>query len=79
MSDNIRIIQADINDARQLHETEVLSFPSEKAASIEAFVTAAKNAGKKHISLTCKEALIGFYESFGYTERGISDYSNPTI
>ena len=40
---------------------------------MEAFVTAEKNAGKKHISLTCKEALIGFYESFGYTARGISD------
>ena len=37
MSDNIRIIHADINDARQLHETEVLSFSPEKAASLEAF------------------------------------------
>ena len=27
----------EINDARQLHEIEVLSFPPEKAASLEAF------------------------------------------
>lgn len=149
MSGNIRIIQADPQDVRQLHEIEVLSFPPEKAASLEAFeyrlrefpqwffkaeadgriiglingscskkpyitddlyeqgggfdesgenlliyglavhpeyrhtgvaqrlmekfVTAAKNAGKKHISLTCKEALIGFYESLGYTKRGVSE------
>lgn len=149
MSDNIRITQAELADARELHEIEVLSFPPEKAASLEAFeyrlrefpqwffkaesdgriiglingsssnkpyitddlyeqggdyddsgedlliyglavrpeyrhsgiahrlmeafISAAKNADKKHISLTCKEGLIGFYESLGYTKRGISD------
>ena len=37
MSDKINIIQADINDAAQLHEIEVMSFPPQKAASLEAF------------------------------------------
>lgn len=32
----------------------------------------AKQAGKSRVSLTCKEALIGFYESFGYSNHGIS-------
>lgn len=29
--------------------------------------------GKKRASLTCKEKLIPFYESFGYTNHGISE------
>lgn len=29
--------------------------------------------GKKRVSLTCKEKLIGFYESFGYSNHGISE------
>lgn len=32
----------------------------------------AKERGKKRASLTCKEALITFYESFGYSNHGIS-------
>ncbi|MCR5540140.1 MAG: GNAT family N-acetyltransferase [Ruminococcus sp.] len=149
MSDSIRILQASAEDVSQLHEIEVISFPPEKAASLEAFeyrlrefpqwffkaeadgriiglingscskkpyitddlyeqgggfdesgenlliyglavhpefrhtgvahklmetfVASAKKAGKKHISLTCKEALTGFYESLGYTNRGVSE------
>ncbi|ADU22363.1 GNAT family N-acetyltransferase [Ruminococcus albus] len=148
MSEKINIIQADINDAAQLHEIEVMSFPPQKAASLEAFeyrlrkfpqwffkaeksgkivglingsssnklyitddlygsdggydengenlliyglavhpdfrhtrvahllmdnmINAARSSCKKHISLTCKEALIGFYESLGFTKRGVS-------
>lgn len=33
----------------------------------------AKAKGKKRASLTCKEALIPFYESFGYSNHGISE------
>ncbi len=32
----------------------------------------AKEHGKKRVSLTCKESLITFYESFGYRNHGIS-------
>ena len=38
-----------------------------------AFLEKAVSAGKKHVSLTCKESLIGFYESFGYSNHGISE------
>ena len=37
------------------------------------FINAAEAAGKKHISLTCKESLIGFYEGMGYSNHGISE------
>lgn len=33
----------------------------------------AKEHGKKRVSLTCKETLITFYESFGYKNHGISE------
>ena len=33
----------------------------------------AKSAGIHHVSLTCKESLIGFYESMGYSNHGISE------
>ena len=33
----------------------------------------AKAAGVKHVSLTCKESLTGFYESMGYSNHGISE------
>ena len=33
----------------------------------------AKARGKKRASLTCKEHLIGFYESFGFRNHGISE------
>ena len=33
----------------------------------------AKKSGKKRASLTCKESLIGFYESFGFRNHGISE------
>lgn len=33
----------------------------------------AKESGKKRASLTCKESLITFYESFGYRNYGISE------
>ena len=32
----------------------------------------AKAKGKKRVSLTCKESLISFYESFGFRNHGIS-------
>ncbi len=40
---------------------------------MEHFIGAARAAGKKHISLTCKESLIGFYESLGYSCHGLSE------
>ena len=33
----------------------------------------AKARGKKRASLTCKESLIGFYESFGFRNHGVSE------
>ncbi|SDA24292.1 Ribosomal protein S18 acetylase RimI [Ruminococcus sp. YE71] len=36
-------------------------------------LTEAKKAGKKHVSLTCKESLIGFYEGMGYSNHGLSE------
>ena len=33
----------------------------------------AKARGKKRVSLTCKESLIVFYESFGFKNHGISE------
>lgn len=33
----------------------------------------AKARGKKRVSLTCKESLIGFYESFGFRNHGVSE------
>lgn len=38
-----------------------------------AFIEAAGKAGKTHISLTCKESLITFYESLGYKNHGVSE------
>ena len=38
-----------------------------------AYLKKAAAAGKKHISLTCKESLIPFYESFGYKNHGVSE------
>ena len=40
---------------------------------MSAFIEAARQAGKTHISLTCKESLITFYESLGYTNHGVSE------
>ncbi|MBR1423080.1 MAG: GNAT family N-acetyltransferase [Ruminococcus sp.] len=40
---------------------------------MEHFLNAAKAAGKEHVSLTCKESLIGFYESMGYSNHGLSE------
>lgn len=36
-------------------------------------LTVAKERGKKRVSLTCKESLITFYESFGYRNHGLSE------
>lgn len=36
-------------------------------------LSAAKESGKRRVSLTCKERLIPFYESFGYTNHGVSE------
>ena len=33
----------------------------------------AKERGKTRVSLTCKEELVGFYESFGFIDHGISE------
>lgn len=35
-------------------------------------IGAAKQRGKKGLILTCKDRLIGFYESFGYRSLGVS-------
>lgn len=40
---------------------------------MEHILSEAKKQGKKHVSLTCKEKLIQFYESFGYSNHGISE------
>lgn len=37
------------------------------------FIEEAKKDGRKKIFLTCKQHLIGFYEQFGYVNKGISD------
>ena len=36
------------------------------------YITLAKERNKKGIFLTCKDHLIGFYESFGYKHLGVS-------
>ncbi|MCH5184617.1 MAG: GNAT family N-acetyltransferase [Oscillospiraceae bacterium] len=149
LNNEIKIVNADLDDLDALHEIETLSFSAEKAASREAFayrlknypqwfykaeyngrivglidgspsdkkyitddlyredggfdekgenvlifglavhpdfrnrgiahklmkhiLSAAKEQGKKRISLTCKESLISFYESFGYKNHGTSE------
>lgn len=35
-------------------------------------IEAARTAGRKGLILTCKDRLIGFYESFGYRSLGVS-------
>jgi O-acetylhomoserine (thiol)-lyase len=40
---------------------------------MEHILNKAKEQGKTHVSLTCKEALIPFYESLGYHNHGISE------
>ncbi|MGL5434015.1 MAG: GNAT family N-acetyltransferase [Lachnospiraceae bacterium] len=35
-------------------------------------IVAARSRGRKGLILTCKEPLIGFYESFGYRNLGVS-------
>ena len=40
---------------------------------MEHFLNAAMAAGKTHVSLTCKESLIGFYEGMGYSSHGLSE------
>lgn len=40
---------------------------------MHAFIKKAKTEGRKGLILTCKKHLIGFYESFGYRNMGISD------
>ncbi|MGN1090563.1 MAG: GNAT family N-acetyltransferase, partial [Huintestinicola sp.] len=39
---------------------------------MEHILRIAAERGKKRVSLTCKEALIPFYESFGYSNHGVS-------
>ena len=36
------------------------------------YITLAKERNKKGIFLTCKDHLIGFYESFGYKHLGVT-------
>ncbi len=36
-------------------------------------LSSAKERGKKRVSLTCEEELIGFYESFGFQNHGVSE------
>lgn len=38
-----------------------------------------KKSGKEKMVLTCKENLIGFYESFGYKNYGVSDSTHGGV
>ena len=40
---------------------------------MEHIIACAKAVGIKHISLTCKQSLISFYESMGFKNHGISE------
>lgn len=40
---------------------------------MEHMLSAARTAGVAHVSLTCKESLIVFYESMGYSKHGVSE------
>lgn len=35
-------------------------------------IAEARNAGRKHMVLTCKDRLIHYYEKFGYVNKGVS-------
>lgn len=39
---------------------------------MEGLIERAKEQGRKGLILTCKERLIGYYESFGYVNMGVS-------
>lgn len=41
-------------------------------ALMEAFVQAAKDAGRRKVTLTCKARLVPMYEHFGYANMGVS-------
>lgn len=43
------------------------------AKLMEELIRVSKERGKKGITLTCKDRLIPFYESFGYVHKGVSD------
>lgn len=43
---------------------------------MEEFIRISKKRGKKGITLTCKDRLIPFYESFGYVHKGVSASSH---
>ncbi len=45
-------------------------------ALMEHLKVVSKDRGKEGIVLTCKEAKIGFYESFGYVNQGVSASSH---
>ncbi len=45
-------------------------------ALMEHLKAVSKERGKEGIVLTCKEAKIGFYESFGYVSQGVSASSH---
>lgn len=40
---------------------------------MKALIEKAKSEGRKGLILTCKEHLIGFYETFGYRSMGVSE------
>lgn len=44
-----------------------------------AFIDKAKNAHKTGVILTCKYHLIGFYEQFGFKNRGISQSTHGDV
>ncbi len=39
---------------------------------MEHMLSAARTAGVRHVSLTCRKSLTGFYEGMGYTNHGLS-------
>lgn len=46
---------------------------------MKAVISDAKEQGRQGLVLTCKEALIGFYERFGFYDEGISESSHGGV
>ena len=89
---DVVIRMAKPQEAQLLAEIEGICFPPLEAASpnvlpayrhqgiagklVEYFADLARKRGKKGVILTCKERLIGFYESHGFQCFGVADSSH---
>lgn len=67
------IRHADMSDLDALASLESECFPPAEAASrlMRSVIEDARGAGRDGLVLTCKEPLIGFYERFGYRDKGV--------